>query len=139
MRRNLIGIFSVAAIAAAFAGPASAQDSHTVWQSDGKRYWRTEVPMKAPEVSKTYLKEVPAGEQKEGDIEGRKLVGKRTEVVYFRETPLAIEASKGHECSWRMVYERKSVRKYNFCVENGVEMPCAGMTDSGECLGMKKK
>ena len=139
MRRNLIAILSVAAMAAAFAAPASAQETHTVWHTDGKRYWRTEEPGKAPEVSKTYLKEVPAGEQKEGDIQGRKVVGKRTEVVYFRETPLATETAKGHECSWRMVYEGKTSRKFNFCVENGVEMPCAGMSDAGECLGMKKK
>lgn len=139
MRRNMMAILGVAAMVAALAGPASAQETHTVWHSDGKRYWRTEEPGKAPEVSKTYLKEIPAGEQKEGDVQGYKVVGKRTEVVYFRETPLAVESPKGHECSWRMVYERKSVRKYNFCVENGVETACAGMTDAGECLGMKKK
>ena len=139
MRRNTMAILGVAAMVAALAGPALAQETHTVWHSDGKRYWRTEEPGKAPEVSKTYLKEIPAGEQKEGDVQGFKYVGKRTEVVYFRETPLAAESAKGHECSWRMVYERKSVNKYNFCVENGVEMPCAGMTNTGECLGMKKK
>ncbi len=138
MRTNLMAILGIAAMAA-FAVPASAQDSHTVWHSDGKRYWRSEEPGKAPEVSKTYLKELPAGEQKEGDVQGFKVVGKRTERVYFRETPLAAEVAKGHECSWRMVYEKKQVYKYNFCVENGVEMSCAGMTDAGECLGMKKK
>jgi hypothetical protein len=58
------------------------------------------------------------------DVQGFKYVGKRTERVYFREVPRQ-ELAEGHECSWRMKYERKSMSREGFCVENGLEHPYA--------------
>ena len=136
MCRKLMAVLGVAALLAALAGPAVAQEKEWVWKTDGKRYWRTEEAVKPFVMPATYLKEVPAGEEKAGDIEGLKYVGKRTEKVFFRETPFA-EAPKGHECTWKMVYEKKAVYKLHFCFKNGVEMACPGMNAAGECLGMK--
>lgn len=139
MLTKLMGVLGVAAMVAALAGPATAQEEKKdwVWHTDGKRYWRTEEVVKPFVMPKTYLAEVPAGEQKAGDIEGRKVIGKRTEIVYFRETPFA-EAPKGHECSWKMVYEKKQVYKHHHCIVDGAEQACLGMTEAGECLGKKK-
>ena len=137
MNRMLKGVMGVAGLLAALAGPAVAQETDWVWKTDGKRYWRTEEIKKPFVMPKTYLKEVPAGEQKEGVVQGFKYVGKRTEIVYFRETPFP-EAPKGHECSWKMVYERKQVNKVHHCVVNGAEQACPGMNAAGECLGLKK-
>jgi hypothetical protein len=128
MFKKLMGVLGVAALLTALAGPAMAQE---------KDYgWKTEEVVK-PSSPATYLKEVPAGEQKEGDIQGLKYLGKYTEVVYFREAAFA-EPAKGHECSWRMVYEKKAVKKYHFCIENGAEQACPGMNAAGECIGKKK-
>jgi hypothetical protein len=139
MARKLMVVLGVLGSLAAIAGPAAAQEKNDwVWHTDGKRWWRTEEPVMPAMMPKTYLAEVPAGEQKEGDIQGFKYVGKRTERVYFRETPFAEAPKSGHECSWRMVYEKKSVNKYHFCIVNGVEQACAGMDAAGECLGKKK-
>jgi hypothetical protein len=137
MRRNMMAVLGVSALLAALAGPAVAQEKEYVWKSDGKRYTRTEEFVKPFEMPARYLKEVPAGEQKENDILGFKYTGKTMERVYFRETPFA-EAAKGHECTWKMVYEKKAVNKYHFCLENGVEQACPGMNAAGECLGKKK-
>jgi hypothetical protein len=136
MRRNLMALLGVAAIVAALAGPAMAQETQTVWRNDGKRWFRSEEAVQPFVMPKTYLMEVAAGEQKAGDVEGRKYLGKHTEVVYFREAPLA-EAAKGHECSWKMVYEKKATNQRHFCLENGAEKTCPGMNPAGECLGKK--
>lgn len=136
MRRNMMALLGVTALLAALAGPAVAQETQTVWKTDGKRYWRTEEIVKPFVMPKTYLKEVAAGEQKDGDVRGFKYLGKRTEVVYFRETPFA-EAPKGHECTWKMVYEKKQVNKLHHCLVNGAEQGCPGMNPAGECLGKK--
>lgn len=136
MLRKLMGVFGVAALLAAFAGPAVAQEKEWVWKSDGKRYTRTEEFAKPFVMPATYLKEVAAGEQKEGDIQGLKYTGKRTEVVFFREVPFA-EPAKGHECTWRMAYQKKSMLKEHFCLMNGAEKPCPGMNAAGECLANK--
>src|SRR5215212_609248 len=106
MRRNLMALLGVAAIVAALAGPAMAQQTQTVWRTDGKRWFRSEEVVQPFVMPKTFLMQVAAGEQKAGDVEGRKYLGKHMQVVYFREVPLA-EAAKGHECSWKMVYEKK--------------------------------
>ena len=136
MRRNLMAMLGVAALVAALAGPAVAQEKDYVWKTDGKRYWRTEEIVKPFVMPATYLKEVPAGEEKAGDVQGFKYTGKRTETVYFRETPFA-EAPKGHECTWKMVYEKKAVNKLHHCLVNGAEQACPGMNAAGECLGKK--
>ncbi len=138
MLTKLMGVLGVAAFVAALAGPAVAQEEKKdwVWHTNGKRYWRTEEIVKPFVMPATYLKEVPAGEEKAGDVQGFKYLGKRTEKVFFRETPFA-EAPKGHECSWRMVYEKKQVNKYHHCIVNGAEQACPGMNAAGECLGKK--
>lgn len=136
MRRNLMALLGVAAIVAALAGPAMAQETRTVWRTDGKRWSHSEEAVLPFVMPKTYLMEVAAGNQKEGDVQGLKYLGKRTEVVYFRETPFA-EAPKGHECSWKMVYEKKATSQRHFCLENGAEKSCPGMNPAGECLGKK--
>jgi len=133
MLRKLMGVLGVAALLAALAGPAVAQEKEWVWKTDGKRYWRTEEFVKPAVMPATYLKEVAAGEQKEGAIQGFKYLGKRTEVAYFREVPFA-EPMKGHECTWRMVYQKKAMLKEHFCLRNGAEKPCPGMNAAGECL-----
>jgi hypothetical protein len=137
MRRNLMAVLGVAALVAALAGPAMAQEKDYVWKTDGKRYWRTEEIVKPFVMPATYLKELAAGEEKAGDVEGFKYLGKRTEKVFFRETAFA-EAPKGHECTWKMVYEKKYVNKVHFCEVNGAEQACPGMNAAGECLGKKK-
>jgi len=136
MLRKLMGVLGVAALLAALAGPAVAQEKEYVWKMDGKRYWRTEELAKPFVMPATYLKEVAAGEEKAGDVEGFKYLGKRTEKVFLRETPFA-EAPKGHECTWKMVYEKKAGYKNHFCFVNGAEEACPGMNAAGECLGKK--
>jgi hypothetical protein len=136
MRRNLMALLGVAAIVAALAGPAMAQETRTVWRTDGKRWFHSEEAVQPLVMPKTYLMEVAAGNQKEGDVQGLKYLGKRTEVVYFREAPLA-EAAKGHECSWKLVYEGKATSLRHYCLENGAEKTCPGMNPAGECLGKK--
>jgi len=136
MRRNLMGFLGVAALLAALAAPAMAQETQTVWQTDGKRWSRSEEAVKPFVMPTTYRMEVAAGEEKAGDVQGFKYLGKRTEAVYFREMPFA-EAPKGHECSWKMVYEKKAMSQRHFCLENGAEKPCPGMNAAGECLGKK--
>jgi hypothetical protein len=128
----------IALLAAVVAAPAMAQETKTVWHSDGKRYWRTQEIVKPFEMPKTQL--VQVAEKEEGAIQGFKYNGKRLEVAYFKEVPVAAEVAKqGHECSWRMVYENKGrTTKYNFCIVNGAEQPCPGMTEAGECVGKKK-
>ena len=136
MCRKLMGVLGVAALVAALAGPAVAQEKDYVWKTDGKRYWRVEETVKPFVMPATYLKEVPAGEEKAGDVQGFKYLGKRTEMVFFRETPFA-EAAKGHDCTWKMVYQKTEVNKLHFCLVNGAEMACPGMNAAGECLGKK--
>ena len=136
MRRNLMGFLGVVALLAVLAGPAMAQETQTVWRSDGKHWSRSEEAVKPFAMPTTYLMEVAAGAEKAGDVQGFKYLGKHTEFVYFREMPFAA-APKGHECTWKMVYEKKSVYKQHFCLENGVEKTCPGMNAAGECLGKK--
>src|SRR4051812_11386253 len=101
MRRNLMGLLGVVAMLAALAGPAVAQQTQTVWTTDGKRWSHSEEIVKPFVMPTTARIEVAAGEQKEGDVQGFKYLGKRTEVVYFREVPLANNLAKGHECTWK--------------------------------------
>jgi hypothetical protein len=135
MFKKLMGVMGVATLLAAFAGPAMAQEKEYVWKTDGKRWTRTEEFVKTV-MPATYLKELPTGEEKAGDVQGFKYLGKRTEIVFFRETPFA-EAPKGHECTWKMVYEKKAVTQNHFCFMNGAEKPCPGQNAAGECLGKK--
>ena len=136
MDRKLMGVLGAVALLAAVAAPAMAQEKDWVWKTDGKRYWRVEEIVKPFVMPATYLKEVPAGEEKAGDVQGFKYIGKRTEKVFFRETPFA-EGPKGHECTWKMVYEKKQVNKLHHCLVNGAEQACPGMNAAGECLGKK--
>jgi hypothetical protein len=126
----------IALLAAVVAAPAVAQETQTVWHTDGKRYWRTEEIVKPVEMPKTQL--VRLAEKEEGAIQGFVYNGKRTEIAYFKEVPVPAEVVKqGHECSWRMVYGKKLTTKYNFCLVNGAEQPCPGMNAAGECVGKK--
>jgi hypothetical protein len=136
MCRKLMGVFGVAALVAALASPAVAQEKEWVWKTDGKRYWRTEEAVKPFVMPATYLKEMAAGEPTEGAILGFKYTGKTMERVYFREAAFA-SVPKGHECTWKMVYQKKEVNKLHFCLMNGAEQACPGMNAAGECLGMK--
>jgi hypothetical protein len=131
-----MGMLGALALLAALATPAVAQEKEWVWKTDGKRYFRTEEIVKPFVMPATYLAEVPAGAEKAGDVEGFKYLGKRTEKVFFREMPFA-EAQKGHECTWKMVYEKKAVYKNHYCLVNGAEQACPGMNAAGECLGKK--
>jgi hypothetical protein len=137
MLRKLMGLAGVAVLLAALAGPAVAQEKQTVWTTDGKRYFRTEELVQPFEMPKTQL--IQVAEKEEGAFLGFNYEGKRLAPAYFKEAPLAAPTAKpGHECSWRMVYERKGqTAKYNFCLVNGVEQPCAGMNQAGECIGKK--
>lgn len=136
MWKKGFSILGAAALVAALAAPAVAQETDYVWKSDGKRYFRTEEVVKPFVMPKTYFAEVAAGDFKEGDLPSFKYTGKRMERVFLKETPLA-EAPKGHECSWKMVYVKKYTERSHFCLENGVEKPCPGMNAAGECLGKK--
>jgi hypothetical protein len=136
MCRKGFALLGVLALMAALAGPAVAQEKEYVWKTDGKRWFRTEEFVKPFVMPKTYFAEVPAAEFKAGEVASFKYVGKQMERVYLLETPLA-EAAKGHECTWKMVYEKKYTNKLHFCLVNGAEMACPGMNAAGECLGMK--
>ena len=136
MCRKVLGVLGVVALMAALAGPAVAQEKDYVWKTDGKRYFRTEELVQPFVMPKTFFAEVPAGEFKEGELPSFKYIGKRMERVFLKETPLA-EAAKGHECTWKMVYEKKYTTKLHYCLVNGAEMACPGMTAAGECLGKK--
>jgi hypothetical protein len=136
MCRKVMALLGVLAVMAALAGPAVAQEKEYVWKTDGKRWFRTEEFVQPFVMPKTYFAEVPAGEFKAGEAASYKYFGKTMERVYLLETPLA-EAAKGHECTWKMVYEKKYTNKLHFCLMNGAEKPCLGMNAAGECLGMK--
>lgn len=136
MCRKLLGVVGLAALMAALAGPAVAQEKEYVWKTDGKRWFRTEEAVKPFVMPATYLKELAAGEEKEGEAYGFKYVGKQYVKVFFREVPFAA-APKGHECTWKMVYEKKFMTKAHLCVVNGAEMACPGLNAAGECLGKK--
>ncbi len=137
MLRKMMAALGVAALLAALAGPALAQEKEMVWNTDGKRYWRTEELRLPVEQPATALVAVPAGEQACGGFLGFLYVGKRMEPVTFQEVPLAPALTQGHECTWRMVYEMKAVNKRHFCLVNGAEKPCPGMGEGGACVGMK--
>ena len=134
MRLRMMGVLGAVALLAALATPAVAQETDWAWQTDGKRYWRVEVPVKPFVMPATTRIEVARGEQKEGDILGFKYTGKTMERVYFREVPRTEVAHKGHECTWKMVYQKKAVNQLHYCLVNGAEKPCPGMTPAGECL-----
>jgi hypothetical protein len=133
----MMALLGVAALVVALAGPAMAQESQTVWRTDGKRWTHSEEIVKPFVMPTTRTMEVAAGEQKAGDVEGRKYLGKHTEIVYFREVPLENNVVKGHECTWKMVYEKKQVNKVHFCLVDGLAQACPGMNGAGECLGKK--
>ena len=126
MIRLFSSLLGVAGLLAALAPPATAQEQGKdwIWTSDGKRYSRTEGDVKPFVMPTTTTIEVAPGEQREGDVQGFKYLGKRTERVYFREVPRQ-ELAKSHECSWRMTYVGKTMSREQFCVENGVEQPFA--------------
>jgi len=136
MCRKVLALLGVLAVMAALAGPAVAQEKEYVWKTDGKRWFRTEELVQPFVMPKTYFAEVPAAEFQAGEFPSFKYIGKTMERVYLKEAPLA-EAAKGHECTWKMVYEKKYTNKVHFCLMNGAEMACPGMTAAGECLGMK--
>ena len=140
MIRMLMGSLGLAGLLAALAGPAVAldHDKDWVWHTDGKRWWRTEEVVKPFVMPTTMTIEVAPGEQKDGDVQGFKYVGKRTERVYFREVPRPAEVVKGHECSWRLHYVGKQTTRENYCVENGAEHACPGFDKSGVCLTLKE-
>ena len=137
MRRNMMGLLGVVTMLAALAGSALAQETQTVWKTDGTRWSHSEEIVKPFVMPATTRIEVAAGEQKEGDVQGFKYTAKRTETVYFREGPLANNPAKGHECTWKMVYEKKSSFKQHFCLVDGLSQNCPGMNAAGECLGKK--
>lgn len=129
--RRMIGFVAAAAVVAALAAPASAQDTEWVWKTDGKRWTKVEQPAKPFAWPATKLMEV---EKQEGALQGFKYVGKRMLPAYFVEVPFAAPAAQGHECTWRLAYEKKAVNKHHFCLRNGAEKPCPGMNPTGECL-----
>lgn len=135
MFRKLMAFLSASALLALLAAPAVAQEKEKVWKTDGKRWTQTEAVVTPFVMPTTRFIEVP--EKQEGAFLGTKYVGKQLQPAYFLEVPLAKETVKGHECTWRMVYEKKSSSQYHFCLMNGAEKPCGGMSASGECLGMK--
>jgi len=141
MFKMLMGSLGLAGLLAAFAGPAAGQDNGKdwVWHTNGKHWWRTEEVVKPVVMPTTTTVEVAPGDQNECDVQGFKIVGKRTERVYFREVPIpAPEVVKGHECSWRLHYDGKRTTRENFCVVNGVEQACPGFDKSGNCLAHKE-
>ncbi len=135
MFRKMIAALGVLAMLAGLAGTAMAQETQKVWKNDGKRYWRVEEAVKPFAMPQTQMLAVP--EKQEAAFLGFKYEGKHLNQAYFIEAPFAAPAAKGHECSWRMVYEQKAMGKYHFCLENGVEKPCPGMNAAGECFGKK--
>ncbi len=137
MRRNMMGALGVVTMLAALAGTAMAQETRTVWKTDGKRWTHSEEIVKPFVMPTTRTMEVAAADKQAGDVQGFKYIGKRTEVVYFREVPLENNVVKGHECTWKMVYEKKSSFKQHFCLVDGIAQTCPGMNQAGECLGKK--
>jgi hypothetical protein len=137
MSRMLMGVLGAAGLLAAVTGSAPAQTSDTdwVWHTDGKRWWRTEEVVKPFAMPPTMIVEVAPGDEKPGDVRGVKYLGKRTEIVYFREVPRpSSDLAKGHECSWRMHYDGKHTTRESFCVVDGTEQACPGFDKSGRCL-----
>ncbi len=131
MCRKLLGVLGAAVLLAALPTSAVAQEKEWVWKTNGKQWFRTEEAVKPFVMPATFLKEVAAYE--EGAFLGFKYTGKVMERVYFREVPFAAPA-KGHECTWRMAYQKKAMLKEHFCLMNGAEKPCPGMNAAGECL-----
>jgi hypothetical protein len=117
-----MGVLGVLAMLAALATPAVAQDEEYGWKTDGKRYWRTEEAAAPALMPATYLKEVPAGEQKAGDVQGFQYLGSGPRSCSFAKSrspkPRRGTSAPGRWC-------------------NGAEKPCPGMNAAGECLGMK--
>jgi hypothetical protein len=132
MFRNVIAVLGLLAL---LAGPALAQETEWKWTTDGKRWTRTEVPVQPFVMPTTKL--VPAAAGEEGAFLGFKYEGKQMQRVWFKEVPLAPEMAKAHECTWKLVYEKKAVFQKHLCVMNGAEKACCGMNAAGECLGMK--
>ena len=131
MCRKVMSVLGVAAMMAALAAPAVAQEKEWVCKNNGKLFFRTEEAVSPFVMPATYLKEVAAVE--EGAFLGFKYTGKLMERVYYKEVPFAA-AAKGHECTWRMAYQKKAMMKEHFCLRNGAEKPCPGMNAAGECL-----
>lgn len=98
-----------------------------IWESDGKRWTRSEGEKPPPVVMpETTTIEVPPGQEQEGDAWRLRYSGKRTERITVREVPRLPPAS-GHVCSWRMKYDGKRTYREYFCLVDGVEHPYAEM------------
>jgi hypothetical protein len=137
---TLMKVLTAAALLAAMAAPAVAQEKEKVYKSDGKRWFLVErAVMPAAVEPATALLEVARGERKEGDIPGMKYVGKTPERATFRRVPAAEEAAaRGHRCDTRALYVKKWVEFRHFCRVDGSEMACPGMNKAGECLAVVK-
>lgn len=135
MRRLLMSVLGAVALLAAMAGPAVAQEKERVW--NGKRWeW---VQKKVAEEPSTVLVEVAREERREGDIPGMKTVGKNTVIAYYQRMPIPEPAvAKGHTCGERVTTVRKHVEFRQYCKVDGVEKPCPGMSEAGECLMVVK-
>ena len=102
---------------AALAGPAVGQGQKDwVWHTDGNRWWRTEEMVKPFAMPGLMAVEAAPGDEKPGDVLGFKIVGKRTEPVYFRDVRRLAPELARHECSWRLHHEGKRTTREHYCV-----------------------
>ena len=86
--------------------------------------------------------EVKAEDRQAGDTQGMKLVGKRTERVFFRDVERKAETANADcsgskdSCNYTFVTVGKHTERRTFCEHNDVRMMCG--EKAGECSGCRK-
>jgi hypothetical protein len=123
MKRMLTSLLGAAAVLAALASPAVAQEVEGrdwMWTANGKLCLRDECTATPYEASRTQTVVVAPGDRQEGDSWRMKYVGKRMEREYTREVPRS-DADQEHASGWRLRSVGKHTEREYYCEEKGVE------------------